>query len=156
MTALLKSDKRQWEKLKRRLLRFDQRNIDVGIFRDARYGADNDNMQVAEVAFINDQGSVTNPPRPFMTVDFISHARASFPKRAKQFYLMLLFSNNNSYMKRIEELGEEYAFDLQEIILDYPGSNSSEWAQAKGFNDPLYHTGVMVESVRHRVTKRKS
>jgi hypothetical protein len=156
MTALLKSDKRQWEKLKRRLLRFDQRKIDVGIFRDARYGAENDNMQVAEVAYINDQGSVTNPPRPFMTVDFIGHARASFPRRAKQFYMMLLFSSNNAYMKRIEELGEEYAFDLQEIILDYPGSNSSDWAEAKGFNDPLYHTGVMVESVRHRITKRKS
>ena len=156
MTALLKSDKRQWEKLKRRLLRFDQRKIDVGIFREARYGPDNDNMQVAEVAYINDQGSVTNPPRPFMTIDFIGHARASFPRRAKQFYMMLLFTNNNNYMKEIEKLGEEYSLELQKIILDYPGSNSSEWAEAKGFNDPLYHTGVMVQSVRHRVTKRKS
>jgi len=154
--GLLKSNKKEWDRLKKRLIRFDTRKLDVGIFRDARYGAGNNNMPVAQVAYLNDQGSRTNPPRPFMTVDFIGYANSSFPKKAKQFFLLLLFSNNNNYLKKLEELGEEYAFDLQEFILDYPGSNSPAWIKEKGFDDPLYHTGVMVESVRHRMTKRKN
>ena len=152
----LKSNKKEWERLQKRLLRFDQRSMDIGIFREAKYGPEQDNMNVAQVAFMNDQGSRTNPPRPFLTVDFVAEANSSFPKKAKQFFLMLLFNKNFAFTKVMNELGEEYAFALQEIILDYPGSNSKRWADSKGFNDPLYHTGLMVESVRHRIKRRKS
>lgn len=156
MAGQLKIKRREWDRLKKRLLRFDQRSMDVGIFREAKYGPEQNNLNIAQVAFMNDQGSRTNPPRPFLTVDFVAEANSSFPRKAKQFFLMLLFNRNFAFTKVMNELGEEYAFALQEIILDYPGSNSPKWIASKGFNDPLYHTGQMVESVRHRIKRRKS
>lgn len=153
MMGRLKSNTKEWEKLKKRLYRFDSKAFDVGFFRGSKYNSKNNNLQVAEVAWMNDQGTSTNPPRPFLTVDFKGYAEKTFPIKAKQIFLMLMFSKDNRYLKHIKELGEEYSFALQEFILDYPGSNSLRWIEEKGFNDPLYHTGKMVESVKYRINK---
>lgn len=156
MTARLKSNKKNWEQLKRRLLRFDQRSFDVGFFKKEKYGPENDNMQVAEVAWMNDQGTSVVPPRPFFTIDFRKFAEKSFHKKAKHILFILLFKKNPAMVKELENLADFYSDSLREFIYDYPGNNSEWWAEAKGFDDPLYHTGVMVNAVNSRIVKRKA
>lgn len=147
----LKVNKKGWDKIKKRLKRFQNRSIDVGFFRDKKYGPDNDNMFVAEVAFMNDQGSRINPPRPFLTVDFERYVLKEFSKDCKVVFLNLLLGQNTKYVKDMEAIGEKYQNVLKTIIYDYPGSNSPNWIAVKGFDDPLYHTGEMVESVDYRL-----
>lgn len=153
MTGRLKSNRKSWERLKKRLMKFDQRNIDVGFFKRERYGPDNDNMYVAEVAWMNDQGTSQVPPRPFLTVDFTQYASKNFQKKAKHIFVKLLFTNNAPFMKELNKIGEDFSDELKTIIYDYPGSNSDWWIDAKGFDDPLYHTGEMVNAVNYRIKR---
>lgn len=155
MMIHLKSDRRGWEKLKKRLQRFDKRAVDVGFFRKSKYGSENDNLYVAEVAWMNDQGTSVIPPRPFMTVDFESHILKQFVKDSKAIFIRLLLDRNFFYQKELDALGEKYKNDLRTIIFDYPGSNSQWWIDQKGFDDPLFHTGEMVESVDYRIKTAK-
>lgn len=154
MSGHLKVNRRGWNKLKKRLLKFDQRQIDIGFFRGDKYGLDNDNLPVAAVAFMNDQGTSKVPPRPFMTVDFEKYISKSFKGYAATFFKKLLQTNSTAFIKELRKIGQAYETELRDIILRYPGSNSPRWIEAKGFNDPLYHTGTMVGSVKHRIRKR--
>lgn len=151
----LKSNRRGWEKLKKRLQRFDKRAVDIGFFRNQKYGPENDSLYVAEVAYINDQGSMTVPPRPFLTVDFESHVRRNFLKDSKAIFVKLLLNKNFFYQQELQALGQKYKDSLRTIIFDYPGSNSPAWVEQKGFDDPLFHTGQMVESVEYRIKTPK-
>lgn len=153
MAGRLKSNKKGWEKLKKRLQKFDQRSFDVGFFRGEKYSG---GLKVAEVAWINDQGSSTNPPRPFMTVDFKEFVTVDFKKASKHIFITLLFRKQLMFMKQMEELASRYADELKQIIYDYPGHNSVAWAEFKGFDDPLYYTGTMVNAVSYRVKRKKA
>jgi len=121
MMGRLKSNTKEWDKLKRRLRSFDQRSIEVGFFSDKKYGPDNGNLQVAEVAMMNDYGTSKVPSRPFMTVDFVSYAEKTFPTKARQLFMLLVLNPKSPFIKNMNELGEEFSSTLQEIILDYPG-----------------------------------
>ena len=149
----LKVNKKGWEKLKKRLLKFDERKLDVGFFRKEKYGGENDNLYVAEVAWMNDQGTSINPPRPFMTIDFYEFASSSLQEDAKRLFSLLLFQKNAPFLKELQKIGDKYKDSLKEIIYDYPGHNSVWWAEQKGFDDPLFHTGTMVEAVDYRIHK---
>lgn len=155
MPGRLKSNRKGWEQLKKRLAKFDERSIDVGFFRREKYGPDNENLYVAEVAYINDQGNSTVPPRPFMSVDFESYVSSEYKKKAKHLFLKLLFHKNVPFLKELQSIGQEFSDELKTIIYDYPGNNSQWWAEFKGFDDPLFHTGVMVNAVNYRVKKTK-
>jgi hypothetical protein len=147
----LKVNKKGWETLKKRLLKFDERKVDVGFFRKEKYGAENDNLYVAEVAWMNDQGTSIVPPRPFMTVDFYDYASDAIKEDAKRLFSMLLFQKNVPYLKELQKIGDKYRDQLKEIIYDYPGHNSPWWAEYKGFDDPLFHTGTLAEAVESRI-----
>lgn len=155
MTGRLKSNRKGWERLKKRLIRFDQREIDIGFFKGKRYGIENSNLPVATVAYMNDQGTSQVPPRPFMTVDFKKHISKSFRSYAAKLFKTLLSEKNVPFLQELKKIGEEYETELRDIILRYPGHNSPRWIEQKGFDDPLYHTGTMMGSVKHRVRRRE-
>lgn len=152
MSGRLKSNRKPWEQLKRRLTRFDQRKIDIGFLGRARHPETN--LYVGEVAWINDQGSSTVPPRPFMTVDFYDFLGATYHKKVKHLFYLLLFRKNVAFQKELGNIAKYYEDSLKEIIYDYPGHNSPEWAEYKTFDDPLYYTGTMVNAVSSRILKR--
>lgn len=155
MSGRLVSKRQNWNQIKRRLARFDQRSFDVGFFSNSKYGAENDNLPVATVAWMNDQGTSTVPPRPFMTVDFKMFVEKSFRSDAKTLFLTLLLQKNSPYLKELNNIAEKYKNALTRIIYDYEGSNSDWWAEVKGFDDPLFYTGTMVNSVEFKVKKRQ-
>jgi hypothetical protein len=154
MTGRLKSNRKGWNDLKRKLKTFDyERSVDVGFFANAQYGPDNDNLQVAQVAAWNDYGTSTNPPRPFMTIDFAGAVKSEFKDYARRVFVTLLTRNITQVNQEIEHIGIIFEEELKDIIVQYPGSNASWWAAEKGFNDPLRHTDTMLESVSSRVKK---
>lgn len=155
MTGRLKCNRKGWEKLKKRLHRFDQREIDIGFFKSEKYGIENDNLPVATVAYMNDQGTSQVPPRPFMTVDFKKHVSKTFKGYAGKFFKTLLTQSNVAFLQELKKIGQEYETELRDAILRYPGSNSPRWIQQKGFDDPLYHTGHMMSSVKHRIRRKE-
>lgn len=131
MTGRLKSNRKGWERLKKKLLKFDERQIDIGFFKGDKYGSDNDNLPVATVAYMNDQGTSQVPPRPFMTVDFQKYVSKSFDKYASKLFKALLTQSNVPYLKLLRSIGEEYETELRDIILRYPGHNSPRWIEQK-------------------------
>lgn len=147
----LKCNRKNWEQLKKRLLRFDERSFDVGFFRREKY---EDGLQVAEVAWMNDQGTSVVPPRPFMTIDFQDFVEATFHKKAKHLFHILLFRKNAPFLKEFQSIADYYKDSLREIIYDYPGHNSPAWIAEKGFDDPLFHTGTLVNAVETRIVRR--
>ena len=154
MTGHLRVNKKGWNQLKRRLESFGhQRSVDVGFFKESKYGPQNDRLQVAQVAAWNDLGSRTNPPRPFLTVNYSRYVSVLGPTFAKRVFMMALTENPTSINNYLNELAKDLSETLQGIILDYPGRNSDDWAAIKGFNDPLIHTGKMYDSVAYRVRK---
>ena len=154
MTGRLKSNYKGWNALKRKLRTFDyERSVDVGFFSNARYGSENDNLQVAQVAMWNDTGTSTNPPRPFMTIDFVGAVKSEFKQYARRVFITLLTRNITEVNRELEHVGIIFEEELKDIIIQYPGSNSSWWAAEKGFNDPLRHTDTMLNSVSSRVKK---
>lgn len=154
MTGRLKCNRKGWEQIKKRLLKFDERQFDVGFLDNERY--DDQDVTVPEVAWMNDQGTSEVPPRPFMTVDFMDFVNSEFKKDSKELFKSLLLRKNVPYLKEIQKIADKYTKELQDIIFDYPGSNSQWWAEVKGFNDPLYHTGTMVNAVSNRIKRKRS
>lgn len=153
----LKCNRRSWDRLKKRLIRFDERSFDVGFFKEDRYGSDNDNLPVATVAMMNNYGTSQVPSRPFMTVDFVKYASKTFPKMAREFFSTFITNQNPAFLPLLKKMAGEYETELRDIILRYPGHNSPRWIETKGFDDPLYHTGELVGSVKSKVrAKRKT
>lgn len=52
-------DKKVWEKLKKNFLKAEQASIDVGWFQSDRYGPENDNLPMAQVAQWNEDKGMT-------------------------------------------------------------------------------------------------
>lgn len=156
MTGRLKCNRRGWDKLKKRLLRFDERSFDVGFFKEDKYGAENDNLQVAEVARMNNYGTSQVPPRPFMTVDFVKYASKTFPDMARKFFKTFMTNQSPAFLPLLKDMAGQYETELRDIILRYPGHNSPSWIAEKTFDDPLYHTGEMVGSVKSKVRVKRN
>jgi len=138
------------------LLKNVQRNrnteVEVGFFPEDRYGPDNNNQYVANVANMQQLGTerytLGFPARPFFddtvedrTVQF--HLAKMMEKTA-----IALLTNVNTFRSSFFRVGVVLQESVMVAIDDYPGSNSPRWAAVKGFNDPLYHTGKMFESVK--------
>lgn len=155
MTGRLKVNRKGWERIKKRLIKFDERSIDIGFFKGDKYGPENNNLPVATVAFMNDQGTSQVPPRPFMTVDFRKYVSKTFQSHAASLFKLLLTQGNTPFLQELKKIGGDYETELRDIILRYPGSNSPRWIEQKGFDDPLYHTGEMVGSVKHRIKSKR-
>ncbi|MND61440.1 hypothetical protein D3C80_526990 [compost metagenome] len=51
----------------------------------------------------------------------------------------------------LEKLGTMVGDIMQVEIDDWPGSNSPTTIKRKGFNDPLFDTGKMLESVKFQI-----
>lgn len=146
----------QMNKLNSLIKRVDEFNglwIEAGFFEDSKYGPDNHNLPVAQVAWWNENGTSLNPQRPFMSDTFqdrnnILHIQNSFRRIATGLI------GNTGYMQLVRNLGEMVKDMIQVSIDDYPGSNSPSTIERKGFNDPLLDTGKMLESVKYKVGGR--
>lgn len=147
----LKADYSELKKLIKRLDTLEDTRVEAGFFEEDRYGAENDFLQVAQVAYWNERG-IGVPRREFMSPSFLSSENynwyANFISQAVQATMLGL--PVNPILKR---LGEEIKGVIEVNIDDYPGSNSRAWVAIKGFDDPLFYTGKMLSSVKYKIKR---
>lgn len=144
-------DFRELESLMKRMHTLSETTVHAGFFEEDRYGAENDFLPVAQVAFWNEKG-IGVPRREFMRPAFLSHENqawyANFIRQAVEAAI-----HGRPYKPILKRLGKEIAGVISVNIEDFPGSNSRAWVAIKGFDDPLMYTGKMLSSVKYKIGK---
>ena len=126
----------------------------VGIPSDAKRHEDNQNIGLAEIAFIMEKGSVVNniPARPFM-----QQTRQRNEKRMMGLSKKLLKAISNgstTAMDAIKKLGASYEGAMKRIFIE--GSfapNAPATVRRKKSSRPLIDTGLLRQSIKHKVAK---
>lgn len=154
MGFTFKVETRKLPALQKRLAQLDGTEIDIGFFEEDRYGPENENLPVAQVAYYNEFGTVHNPTRPFMEETFSDAlTQRHINKMMKQIFESAL-TNGRAVHRLLIELGDDVAELMKVQILNYPGSNSPETiARKEGRNTPLRDTEFMMNSVKFEIRR---
>lgn len=157
MSFKLKVDKSGWNKLKKELLKGSNQEVQVGFFEGSNYGPENDNLPVAQVAQWNEEGSATNPTRPFIRVGFMGPVRKGAYDKLFLESMQRIAEGKSSFKQEYTKLGPVFVKDMKQVITDWDTPrNSDETEAAKGRNDPLVWTGLMRDSVDFKVANKGS
>lgn len=154
MGFTFKVETRKLPALRKRLDKLNGTEVDVGFFEEDRYGPENDNLPVAQVAYYNEFGTIHNPTRPFMTETFEDAlTQTHVGKLMKQVFISAL-TNGRAVQRLLIELGDDVAELMKVRILNYPGSNSKDTIEKKGGrNTPLRDTEFMMNSVKFQINQ---
>ena len=150
----LKVETKRLTSLIKRTNAIDNTEIEVG-FWDDRYGPENDNLPVAQVAAYNNFGTSFNPTRPFMDDTFEDIMYQAYMARGvKQIFISVL-TNGRGTQRLLRELGDTIKQLMQITIAQYAadGGNSQKTIEKKGRDSPLIDTGKMLESVKFIIHK---
>lgn len=145
-------DFKEFNKLQKSLKRLEETILEAGFFEEDRYGPDNGNLYVAQVAFWNERG-IGVPRRPFLQPAFTDPGNLGW-YRSMVLRVMNEALEGRDYTAKLKALGEQLKGDIQVNIEDYPGSNSRQWVEIKGFDDPLFYTGKMLDSVKYKIGRK--
>lgn len=151
MGFTLKVEMRKLPALIKRLDSLNGTEIDVGFFEDDKYGPENGNLHVAQVAAYNEFGTSLVPSRPFMSETFGDAMNQIHIGLGMKKVFESVLTNGRSTQRLLRQLGMDVGDMIQASIDDYPGRNSERWAAVKGFNDPLLYTGKMLNSVKFMI-----
>lgn len=126
--------------------------VEVGFYSDSpKY---DDGESVPTVAARNEFGgvgillgeSILIPPRPFMSKSFGD---------SKGVLYKSLTENQGDIKKSLLNSGQKVQDIIRKNILSWTTPpNSPRTVAFKGFNNPLYHTGNMVNSVRYKIVNK--
>lgn len=157
-------DKSVWNKLKKNFRQAEQVEGRLGWFPEDRYGSDNDNLPMAQVAKWNEEGhnngvgslvpGAETPPRPFMRVSFRNSLKAG--ANDKEFrQIVQAVVEGKSVLQPLKYAGEAFENTLRKAMIDFksPG-NAALTIEMKGFDDPLIETSQLVANVNYKVSKR--
>lgn len=143
-----------WKQMKKQALKPDQEVLRLGFWPEDRYGSENDNLPVAQVAQWNEEGSTTNPPRPFMRVGVGTPLRRGIYNSYFTDSIKRIVEGKSSFRQEYTILGKVLVEDMKEVIEKWDSPpNSPRTVEEKGFNDPLVWTGTMHDSVKAKVEK---
>lgn len=134
-----------------RMKKLDGTEVEVGFFSEDRYGPDNDNLPVATVAAYNEFGTRFNPTRPFMSDTFRDMSNRRLIEKGVRDVAVAAIKDGRSVQRLLKALGSMIGEMIEKSIEDWPGSNSLSTIEKKGFNDPLFDTGVMLKSVKFEI-----
>lgn len=157
-------DKSAWNKLKKNFLQADSFEARVGWFPEDRYGSENDNLQMAQVAKWNEEGhnngagslvpDAETPPRPFMRVSFRNALKAGSNDREFR-QIVQAVVEGKSVMQPLKSSGRAFENTLRKVMIDFdnPG-NAALTIEMKGFDDPLINSSQLVANVNSKVAKK--
>lgn len=148
----LKVETKRLDSLIKRVNAVNHTEVEVG-FWDDRYGPENDNLPVAQVAAYNNFGTSFNPTRPFMDDTFEDMMYQIYMARGVKNVFLSVLSNGRGTQRLLRELGATIKELMQVTIQQYAsdGGNSRSTIERKGRDTPLIDTGKMLESVRFRI-----
>ena len=148
----VKKDTSVWDKIKKGFNA--NTKLSVGFF-DTYYGPENDNLPVAYIASIQDQG-LGVPMRPFLSgANGLAGALRSRPY-AKDFALSIarILEGKSTFAQEYASVGKFLVKDTKDFIDDWSTPPNAPLTVAlKGFNDPLIESGTMRDSVEYRIEK---
>lgn len=127
------------------------RTIHVGFQRGK--GVYENGADVADVARYNEYGTSKIPARPFMEQSFSRHEQ-EYVEECEKIYNAMLKGQKTSGM--IRKFGQKVKQDIvDEIELGQFVPNAPSTVARKGFNKPLYETGLMEKSITYYTEKIK-
>lgn len=127
------------------------RDIHVGFQRGK--GVYEDGTDVADVAKMNEFGTSTIPARPFMEQSFTRHEQEYVEECEEIFTAMI---KGQDVKSRIRRFGNKVKRDIvDEIERGEFVPNAPKTVAKKGFDKPLYETGLMEKSISYYTEKRK-
>lgn len=120
--------------------------VRVGIIEQANYEG-SDGESVAQVAFWNEYGTATIPPRPFFRNTIAEH-KDEWPKQAAE----MLEANGGGVRQTLELMGEGVKGQIVETIQAFrEPPNATATVKKKGFDKPLIDTGTLWRSIDYEV-----
>lgn len=151
MSLKFTKDDAVWQNLKKTLTDFGKKEVQVGFINHEVY---EDDINVAQVAQWNNEGSITNPRRPFFTSVINEIQRGvlddTFAQEAAN--VSMGKTNVNYALDRIGKIIKDEVVRSIEDTYDPP--NSPTTIAAKGNSHPLIDTGKMISSVNYKVTRK--
>lgn len=151
MGFTFKVETRKFPALRKRLAQLDGTEVEIGFFEEDRYGPENENLPVAQVAYYNEFGTVHNPTRPFMEETFGDAMTQKQANKTMKAIFESALTNGRAIPRLLIALGDDFAEAMKTTILHYPGSNSAETIAKKGRNSPLRDTEFMMNSVKFQI-----
>lgn len=153
LTVQISKKKDNLNKIIKRLETSMNDELRIGFFDGEMHPSGN---PVATIALINDVGSTTNPPRPFMSSGLKSILRSSTYRKMYADQLRKILSGKITPRGAYEEIGKYAVEDLKQLIDDWTNPpNSAKTIAIKGRNDPLVDTGTMMQSVKYKIAKSR-
>lgn len=151
----INKDTSMWDAMKKNVFQPNPDELKVGFFPESNYGPSNDNLPVAQVAQWNEEGTATNPPRPFMRVGLSGVMKSSEQQVKFKESVQRLVEGKTSFKQEYTLMGKELSSELQNVISRWSTPpNSAKTIEEKGSNDPLVWTGTMLESVKYKIEKK--
>lgn len=121
--------------------------VRVGIIEQANYDG-SDGESVAQVAFWNEYGTATVPPRPFFRNTIAEH-KDEWLKQAAE----MLEANGGDVRQALADIGEVVKGQIKMTIQDFrEPPNAAATVKQKGFDKPLIDTGTLWRSIDCEVT----
>ena len=157
-------DKSVWNKLKKNFQQADSVELRTGWFESDRYGSDNDNLQMAQVAKWNEEGhnngagslvpNAETPPRPFMRVSFRNALKSG--ANDKEFrQIVQAVVEGKSVLQPLKSSGKAFENTLRKVMIDFNNPpNAPLTIEMKGFDDPLINSSQLVANVNSKVAKK--
>ena len=116
--------------------------VRVGIIEQANYDG-SEGESVAQVAFWNEYGTATIPPRPFFRNTIAQH-KDEWPKQAAE----MLEANGGDVRQALADMGEVVAGQIKMTIQDFrEPPNAAATVKQKGFDKPLINKGTLWDRI---------
>ena len=149
-------DKRAWLDLKKSFAKAEMYEDQLGWFEDNRYGSDNDNLPMAQVAQWIDEGVASKniPPRDFIRTGLTNDLKrgtndASFKR------IITAVANGQDVFKALHKEGDSFRQTLRQVMIDWDTPpNSPTTIELKGFDDPLIESSELISNVSVKTAKR--
>lgn len=150
MAITVKKNVAAWDKIKANLLKTIP-DLNTGFFSESSYGPENDNLPVAQVARDNEEGTINNPPRPFIRAGFGGVLRSGKLDKSISVAMKNVLEGGD-IQQQYKILGPIFVKEMKQQIIDWDTPpNSPKTIEQKGKNDPLRDTDTMLNSVDYKI-----
>lgn len=156
MSMKLTVDKKVWNNLKKSFDKAETLENQLGWFEENRYGSDNENLPMAQVAQWIEEGVASKniPPRPYMRVG-LRGALMKGSNDASFKRIITAVANGQDVFKALHKEGDSFRQSLRQVMLDWDTPpNSPTTIELKGFDDPLIESSELISNVSVKTTKR--
>lgn len=147
-----------WKNMKKNL-RAKKSMINLGWFEGQNYGPENYSLPMAQVAQWVEEGQTINsqPPRPAIRTLFIPVLRDSTDLLNMAIPLIHEVAMGKITWKKMhEKMAPSLQYKFKMALKAYNTvPNKPSTIAKKGFNDPWYETGTLIESVRFEIADWK-